>query len=137
MLIFDAEDTMARNPEDVTILVVDDEELLREAIAYEFQRKGFCVLEATSGNKAIEILKDRSVDVVVSDVRMPDGDGIRLLDYINTIQDKPPALMLLTGFADISTEDALKRGAFSVMSKPFDRKSLVNEVIQNILSRDR
>ena len=72
------------NPKEITILIVDDEIDLRDSIAFDYKRKGFNVLVASSGNEAFEIVKKNKVNVVLSDVRMPDGDGIELLYNIKT-----------------------------------------------------
>jgi CheY-like chemotaxis protein len=111
-----------------SILIVDDEPDLREAIAFDFRRKGFRVLLAGSGNEAIRKLEAEPVDVVLSDVRMPDGDGMHLLDWIKNRNEASPAVMLITGFADISVEEAYDRGADAIFAKPFERKALMDAV---------
>lgn len=113
-----------RAPKDCTILVVDDEELLREAVVFDFKRKGYKVLSASCGNEAIEVLEKNPVDVVVSDVRMPNGSGIDLLGHIKQKNVFLPVVMFVTGFADISLEEAYALGADAVFPKPFDRKAL-------------
>src|SRR5690348_9268687 len=93
-----------------TILVVDDEKELRELIAESLSLRGYSVLLASGGIEALEIAKKESVDVIVSDVRMPKGDGIMLLRELKKCQVPAPIIMM-SGFADITGEDAIKLGA--------------------------
>lgn len=123
-------------PKDVTILVVDDEAGLRKALAFDFKRRGFNVLDAGCGNDAFEIVRNNRIHVVLSDVRMPNGDGIELLDKIKAIDPEIPVVMFITGFADLSLEDAYNKGADAVFSKPFDRKEVIATVIKAIKSKE-
>jgi CheY-like chemotaxis protein len=115
-----------------TILIVDDERDLREAIAFDFRRKKFRVLLAGSGHEALEIVERENVDVVISDVRMSGGDGVELLERIKARNAFLPVVMFITGFADISLEDAYDKGADAVFAKPFDRKALM-EAVQRVI----
>ncbi|MGZ3696379.1 MAG: response regulator [Bdellovibrionota bacterium] len=121
-----------------TILIVDDEDDLREAIAFDFRRKNFNVLLAASGNEAYKIVASQRVDIVLSDARMPDGSGLELLERIKEKNVFIPVVMFITAFADISLEEAYDKGADAVFSKPFDRKVLyeaVQRAIQPIGAR--
>lgn len=119
-----------------TLLIVDDDEGLRSAIVYDFQRRGFEVLEASSGNQAFEVTNSRHVDLILTDVRMPDGTGVELLDRVKARDPEVPVVILITGFADLSVEDAYAKGADAVFSKPFDRKVLIAAVVRALMSRD-
>lgn len=121
---------------DITILVVDDEKDLRKALVFDFKRQGFNVLDAGSGNEAFEIIKNNNVHIVLSDVRMPNGDGVELLDRIKEISPEIPVVMFITGFADISFEDAYNRGAHAIFAKPFDRKEILSAVRNALKSKD-
>lgn len=112
-----------------TILIVDDEEGLRKSIAFDFRRKNFRVLIAASGNEAIETLKREKVDIVLSDVRMPDGTGLDLLDWVKGQNVFLPVVMFITAFADISVAEAYDRGAEAIFAKPFDRQALYEAVV--------
>ncbi|HEY8280700.1 MAG TPA: response regulator [Bdellovibrionota bacterium] len=118
-----------------TVLIVDDEDDLREAIAFDFRRRKFNVLMAPNGKDARKILEKERVDVVVSDVRMPDGDGMDLLAWIKGRNAVTPLVVLITGFADITVEEAYDKGADAVFSKPFDRASLY-EAVQRAVQPD-
>ncbi|MFZ3231909.1 MAG: response regulator [Pseudobdellovibrio sp.] len=111
-----------------TILVVDDDPDLREIIFSIFEEEGFTVLLADNGKMAYEIFQANSLDLVVSDIRMPDGDGLTLLDQIRIHNSKVPIVIFVTGFTDISVENCLKRGALHVFPKPFNQKELMDSV---------
>ncbi len=117
------------NPKDHTLLIVDDEVDLREVLAFSFKRAGFKVLEASNGVEAFEIVKSQKVDLVVSDIQMPGGNGVELLDNIRTKHHELPVLLFLTGFADITVEDAYNKGAEALFSKPFDFKVILSTVL--------
>ena len=123
-------------PKDITILIVDDEPALRKALSFDFKRKGFQVLEAANGKDAFELVRNKTIDVVISDIRMPEGDGVELLERIRALQPRNPVVILNTGFADISLEDAYDKGADAVFSKPFDRKVLAAAVIKALTERE-
>ncbi len=125
-----------REPKDVKILVVDDEPGLRKAVVFDFKRRGYQVQEAENGKEAFEIFKASHFDIVLTDVRMPNGDGIELLDRIKELNPNVPVVMFITGFADMTTEDAYHKGVDAIFPKPFDRKSLFAAVERATLGRD-
>lgn len=117
-----------------TVLVVDDDDTLREAIVFDFNRRGYRVFSACSGMAAFEIVQKEKIDVVITDVRMPNGDGVELLDNIKTYNLRIPVVIFVTGYADLSLDEAYDKGACAVMSKPFDRKALLATVQRSLLS---
>jgi CheY-like chemotaxis protein len=127
---------MKKAPKDATVLVVDDEEALRRFLAFDLRRKGFNVLEAANGRDALALVLENSVDVVVSDVRMPGGDGVELLDNIKNYHPGIPVVMFVTGFADLTLEEAYDKGADAVFTKPFDRNELLSSINKAITSKD-
>ena len=113
------------------MLIVDDEEHLRESIVFDFTRKGFKVLSAENGHNAYELLLTNTVDLIISDIRMPGGDGIELLDRIRLGDLKMPIVILLTGFADVSEAEMYAKGASKILTKPFERKELIAAVYES------
>lgn len=113
----------------VKILVVDDEELLRNSMAKFLERKGFTVEVAESANTAFAVLERRSFDLVLSDVRMPDGDGPFLLSLIRQKagEDKP-SVMFMTGYSDLGVEELMGLGAVQVFNKPVDRQDILIKI---------
>jgi two-component system response regulator PilR (NtrC family) len=111
----------------IHVLVVDDEPDIVEIIAFSFKHAGFSqVHTASSGNQAAAIAKTIPFDIVVTDVRMPDGDGLSLLAELKKTYAKPPLVVFLTAFADLTVEEAQRLGALGLLSKPFDLNKVVS-----------
>jgi len=112
-----------------TILVVDDEEGIREILTAIFERKGYKVLSASNGKEGFELVKSgNNIDLVISDIQMPGGNGIEFLDRVKDNNYEVPIVLFITGFADISLEDAYDKGAEAVFAKPFNQKQLLSVV---------
>lgn len=116
------------------ILVVDDEQILREIIKDYLELSHFTVLEAENGRMAFEIIQKQKVDCVISDIRMPGGSGIELAESLFAMKKPKPKLILMTGFSDFTSEQAKRLEVTKIMAKPFEPESLLAEV--NILLRD-
>jgi DNA-binding NtrC family response regulator len=112
-----------------TILVVDDEELIRETIAADFHRKGFKVLTAENGNRAFEFIITQPIDLVISDVQMPECDGPALL---KKTQETKPSLpfIFMSGGSTITEAECLRMGARKFLMKPFDFKALQSSALK-------
>lgn len=118
---------------DITILLIDDEEDILELIEEEFNFHGYKTLTATCGNDAVKILADQSVDVVVSDYKMPNGNGMVVLDFVNKMEESVrPDFFFVSGQADVSIQEAIEAGAKKFFSKPFDLEELISEVESEI-----
>jgi two-component system C4-dicarboxylate transport response regulator DctD len=115
-------------------LIVDDEPLLREILREEFEMAGYQVLEADGGRAALALLKERGASVVVSDVRMPGGSGLELLDAIVAMGPGRPPVFLVTGFSDTDREGALARGAADLFEKPYRVSDLLRAVAARLKS---
>jgi len=111
-----------------TILIVDDEKEIRDMVALEFQTLGARTFEASSGSEAIRVLSERKADAVITDIRMPEGTGIELLDQMKRTNPVAPVFVLVTGFADITDEKAMSKGAEAIFAKPFNLEELVTSV---------
>lgn len=121
---------------DIEILVADDEPILRGAIRFELEMEGAIVSEASSGQEAFKLIKENNFKVVLSDVKMSGGDGVELLDNIKKLDSFKPIVMLITGFSELNSDDALKKGCSGFISKPFDPEELVQQ-ISNALKNKR
>jgi CheY-like chemotaxis protein len=115
------------------ILLVDDEPDFREVLSFLLIRKGYVVLTAKNGREALEVLHRTPVDAVISDIRMPGGDGIELLEKARQELDATPVILLVTGFSELSTEDAYHKGAEALFSKPFAPSDL-EETLDRLLT---
>lgn len=118
------------------LLVADDEPILRNIIGSELAKKGFQVVPVENGTEALDLVKQHKIDLVISDIRMPHGDGITLLDNIQKLSSNKPAVILMTGFADITEQECLKKGAFAVIQKPFQKSQLL-DLIQKVLESQK
>ncbi|RKZ30467.1 sigma-54-dependent Fis family transcriptional regulator [bacterium] len=102
------------------ILVVDDEESMREFLDIMLSKEGYLVETADCYNRAIEIMSREKFDVVISDIKMPDISGIDLLKEIHSIDPETTAIMI-TAYASLdSAVQALREGAFDYITKPFE-----------------
>jgi CheY-like chemotaxis protein len=118
------------------ILVVEDEPDLREAIAESLEDFGSEVIRAENGQSAWKIIESGAqLDCVVSDVRMPGGDGIELLRSIRSREGKRPPLIFLSGFSDFELEQIVTEGAAGLVPKPFDIPYLLLLVAETIEPR--
>jgi CheY-like chemotaxis protein len=124
---------VAKPPEETRILLVDDDPDFRSTVGYLLKRKGYQIFFACNGNEAFELIKTQAVDVVVSDIRMPGGDGVELLDRAKQNNISVPIVLLVTGFADLTTEEAYHKGAEALLSKPFQGKLLEDTIARLLL----
>lgn len=114
-----------------SVLLVDDNDIFRDATQKNLEQLGYRVLVAENGRIAQEILKKTSVNVVVSDIRMPEVDGIQLTKYVKSATRTP--VVLITGFAEIlEAKDAYAWGADEFIPKPFTSEDL-EKVLQKCL----
>src|SRR4051794_839445 len=101
------------------LLIVDDEPDLREVLSAAARQRGYHVDTAASGNEAMELVESQSFDLVISDVRMPNGSGVDLVRRIAALDpDKRIPVVLISGFSDISETDARKLGVVALIHKP-------------------
>ncbi len=117
-----------------TLLIVDDEEEIRENLCDYAEFKGFNVLEAENGLEALEILEDESPDLIISDMMMPKMGGLELLQEIAKRDiDTPTVMMTAFGTMEYAI-DAMKNGAEDFLSKPIDL-SYMMQVVNRVLDR--
>jgi PAS domain S-box-containing protein len=107
-------------PSEPRVLVVDDDDMVRRALGRLLGKSGHRVIEAASGREAVAALRANPVDVVISDVHMPDGDGMDLLRAIRKVDLDIPVI-LATGYPEVaSAAKAIEYGVFRYLTKPFD-----------------
>ncbi len=110
------------------ILVVEDEEQIREILTLAFENKGFQVGNAGSGKEALNYLETKSVDLVLTDIRMHHGTGIELLESLREQSPSNPAVIVMSAYSDISNAEAYARGSCKILEKPFDIKKAIEIV---------
>ena len=106
------------------ILIVDDELILRESLAGWLQRDGHTVDTASSGEEALEKLKEARFDIMLVDIKM---EGISGLDFLQHVKENDPdvSIVMITAYGSIPTAiEAIKNGAYDYMLKPFDPNEL-------------
>ena len=108
-----------------TVLIVDDEKNYPPILSAVLEEEGYETLTASSGAEALGLLEGSDVDLVLTDMKMPGMDGIELLEKIKTIlPDLPVIMMTAHGTVDKAVE-AMQKGAYSYVLKPFDNARLV------------
>ncbi|KOR89665.1 response regulator transcription factor [Paenibacillus solani] len=110
-----------------TILIVDDEPHIREVLVSYLNKENYLTLEATCGSEALDSLRQRTVDLVILDLMLPDLDGEQVCRDIRTFSSVP-IIMLTAKVAQSSRIDGLTSGADDYIVKPFDPREVVARV---------
>jgi DNA-binding NtrC family response regulator len=119
-----------------SILVIDDEEIMREILETLLTREGYDVRLAANGAEGLELAKSLPFDAAIVDVMMPGMDGVQTLDELKKLDDELPVLMI-TAFASVENAiNAMKRGAFDYITKPFKNDEVL-VVLRNAVERRR
>ncbi len=107
-----------------SILVVDDELLIRDLLYDFFSSQGWSIAVAENGVKALEVMKNRQVDVVLTDIKMPEMDGLELTSELKRSHPDTP-VVLMTGFPSVDTAvSALRSRVVDYVIKPFNINQL-------------
>src|ERR1700757_615902 len=119
-----------------TILVIDDEEIMREILETLLTREGYDVRVASSGADGLEMARSLPFDAAIVDIMMPGLDGIATLDELKRIDDDL-AVIIITAYASVeSAISAMKTGAFDYITKPFKNEEVL-VVVRNAMERRR
>jgi len=117
------------------ILIVDDEPEIRSTLFEGLSKNGFSIFLADRAEKALRLLDQKSFDLVITDVKLPDQDGLQLLEAIRNRAAHIPVI-LMTGFGSIpNAVEAMRKGAFDYILKPFALETL-EQRIQMALRKD-
>ena len=101
------------------ILVVDDEQDVRETLESVLAKLDYDPIVAASGKEALEIIQTNNIDIILSDLYMPEMDGIELLKRVKT-ENRNIVFLMITAHPTIETAvDAIKKGAYDYLTKPF------------------
>jgi two-component system chemotaxis response regulator CheY len=122
------------------VLVVDDEQGIRKVVRMSLEKLGYYVIEAEDGQQAITVLNEGEhpmvIDVIITDIRMPNINGIEAMDYFQREYPSIP-LIVLTGFPDLDLAMRLmKQGLTDYLVKPVDREKLA-AAVSNALAQRR
>ena len=113
-------------------LVVDDELNMRLVLSAMLKKEGFEVSSASNGREALQILQSNKTAVVITDLKMPDMDGMQLLSMISERYPEIPVIMITAHGTIATAVEALKKGAFDYITKPFDLDDLKNIISKAI-----
>jgi DNA-binding NtrC family response regulator len=118
-----------------SVLIVDDEPLVRQTLSEWMRRKNFHVFEAEGGRQAMERIRTDEPDLVISDVVMPGMDGMQLLKEARAVNADIPFLMI-SGYPSRSTvADIMNHGASDYLPKPFTPEELTRRVNRTLLQK--
>ncbi len=110
------------------ILIVDDEVLMRNFLIEALKRKGLEAVAAENGQKALNLLKNQSFDLVITDMKMPGLTGMDVLKYVKEVSPRT-LVIVVTAFGTIENAvEAMKNGAFHYLIKPFSLESLMANI---------
>ncbi len=111
-----------------TILVVDDEVDLCEILQFDLEDSGYSVRTAYRAGEALDVLQKNAIDLIVSDIRMPGGDGVYLLGEVRKRHFEHPPIIFVSGFADVTVAEAFHKGVVACISKPLSFDTLLQAV---------
>ena len=119
------------------ILIIDDEEEIREILKMHLESAGYMVIEAEDGEDAINKMREGAnllqVGLIITDIRMPKVNGVEAIDYLRTNAPSKP-ILVLTGYPDTDLAiSLLKKGVKEYLVKPIDKKVLL-EKVKKVLS---
>jgi DNA-binding NtrC family response regulator len=118
-----------------TVLIVEDEEVARRNLAHILEREGYTVVSADDGAKALQLLKQREFDLVLTDLRMKKVDGIGVLKTCRDLQPFTEVIMI-TGYATVrSAVDAMHQGAYDYIAKPYKIDEVRRSAKEAVLKR--
>jgi DNA-binding NtrC family response regulator len=121
----------AKNSPSLSVLVVDDEALIRWSLSESLIDAGHSVTEAADGASAVAHASDgQKFDAIVLDYRLPDSNDLHLLETIRGLQPRAAVVMMTAFGTPEVTSGALKLGAYRVVAKPFDVHDMVDLVTQ-------
>ena len=122
------------------ILIIDDEPIVGERLKPALEKEGHRLEIFTNPHQALERLNQKEFDIVVTDIRMDDIDGIQILENVREISNRTKVVMI-TGYATIEVaRESLAKGAFDFIAKPFklgEIRGVIHKAIEALESEDR
>lgn len=118
------------------LLIVDDDRSMRLVLSTMLKKEGYEVASAVDGVDALEVLRREDIDVVITDLKMPRLDGMGLLERIRYDYPEIPVI-IITAYGTVATAvDAIKKGAFDYITKPFEQDDLKNIISKAVRTRN-
>ena len=123
---------MTRN---LSIMVIDDENIVGKRLKPALEKNGVVVETFTDARKALERFNEQPFDIVVSDIRMDDIDGLEVLEQVQSRSDRTKVI-IITGYATVEVaQEALVKGAFDFIAKPFkpnDLRAIIDKAAKEL-----
>jgi two-component system, OmpR family, KDP operon response regulator KdpE len=116
---------MAETEKKKMVLVVDDEPKVLKFIEIDLKLRGFCVLPASSGEKAVKLVKDEKPDIMLLDILMPGKNGIEVLKELRMFTDLP---VIAFSASPGNQDPAIRAGASDFVHKPFDPDDMARTI---------
>jgi DNA-binding NtrC family response regulator len=117
------------------IMVIDDEEIVGKRLKPALEKRGDIIESFVNSKKALMRLAEEHFDIVITDIRMDEIDGLEVLDYIKS-HSKNTKVIMITGYATVEVaREALAKGAFDFIAKPFkpeDLRIIINKAAKEL-----
>lgn len=113
----------------IGVLLIDDEIAYVNVLSNRLSKRGFDVGKANSGSEAFQILRQRSFDVAVLDLKMADMDGIEVLKILKKMAPEMVVIMLSGHGSAKATHDAIRHGAYDYLTKPYELDELIKKIV--------
>ena len=113
----------------IGVLLIDDEIAYVNVLSNRLSKRGFDVGKANSGSEAFQILRQRSFDVAVLDLKMADMDGIEVLKILKKMAPEIVVIMLSGHGSAKATHDAIRHGAYDYLTKPYELDELIKKIV--------
>ena len=120
--------TKNESPTPITVLIVDDEPAIVEAVAYNLRKQGFIPVVAADADSALRMVKEKSPDLIILDVMLPSGSGFDVCRQLRQGGNSVPILMLTARIAEADRVRGLEIGADDYLVKPFGMRELLARV---------
>lgn len=120
-----------------TILTIDDEAVIRQSISLFLENRGYAVLSAGDGKSGLEVFRNEKPDVVLVDLRMPEMDGLDVLDVLTKESPGIPAIVVSGTGMIADAVGALRRGAWDYLLKPIEDMAVLLHAVERALERSR
>ena len=111
-----------------TVLIVDDQESIRVALSRMLSKEGYEVLLTDEGEKALDVLREKKVNVMLSDLKMPKMDGLQLLKASKLVKPEVEVILITAHGTIEKAVGAMKDGAYDFITKPFKKIVIVNMI---------
>ncbi|MEJ2616317.1 MAG: response regulator [Ignavibacteriaceae bacterium] len=122
-------------PDKLKIMVIDDEEIVGKRLKPALEKRGDIIESFVNSKEALARLVEEHFDIVITDIRMDEIDGLEVLDYIKS-HSKDTKVIMITGYATVEVaREALAKGAFDFIAKPFkpeDLRIIINKAAKEL-----